>query len=325
MLLLLFLALQGLTETLCAKKIEHNEFVEPLYYDSYSNPNFVMRWHYQYFCDHVYDPRKDIWRWPTDQVNGVTFDPAEVQPGATIFVRMIPKFFKEMHPRIKVPYIVVSAGECLDKMVPEYKQYLDKEQVIAWFGVHPNEMAMNHPKYHPLPLGVLQHPDHYAQRAKLDKFFRHLRTTISKKYWVYMNFAFAEKPEREELRKLMIDKPFCIKGERQEFNDYLRQMAECRFVFSPEGLGPDCYRTWEAFLVGTIPIVRRSCIDSLYQDLPVLIIDKWEDINEPFLKKAYKEIRSKKYDISRLYCDFWLQRIKAVQNNFLMIFNQENP
>src|SRR5689334_9856964 len=77
---------------------------DPLYYGSCDEPNFVIRWQYQHFCDHVYDPRTDIWRWPTDEKRGVTFDPQDVQPGDTIFVRMFPEFFRDMHPKIQHPY-----------------------------------------------------------------------------------------------------------------------------------------------------------------------------------------------------------------------------
>jgi len=80
-----------------------------------------------------------------------------------------------------VPYIILTAGECLDKMEDEYKKYLDNEKVIAWFGVHPNVMAMNHPKFYPMPLGILQHPDHFTQKKRVNKYFKRLRTETKKK------------------------------------------------------------------------------------------------------------------------------------------------
>jgi hypothetical protein len=49
-------------------------------------------------------------------------------------------------------------------------------------------------------------------------------------------------------------------------------------VISPHGNALDCYRTWEALLMGCIPIVKRSPIDYLYADLPVAIVDEWSQI-----------------------------------------------
>ncbi len=291
--------------------------VDPLYYGETDEPNFVIRWQYQDFCDHVYDPRKDIWRWPTDEEHGVTFDPRDVRSGDTIFVRKIPQFFEEMHPKIKHPYIIVTAGECLDKMKEWYKKFLDKKKVIAWFGIHPDEMAMNHPKFYPIPIGVHQKPSNYRKRGKLDSYFKRLRTTTEKKYWLYLNFADVGKPERQMLRKRFLKEPYAKRGKRQEFRDYLWQTAESYFVLSPMGLGPDCYRTWEAMLCGSIPVVRRSHLDPMYEGLPVLIVDDWKQITEEYLKEAYTSITSKKYDISRLYVDFWFNKIQEVQNEFL--------
>jgi len=304
------------THFVLAETQNQGKDIDPLYYGSCDTPNFVMRWQYQYFCDHVYDPRVDIWRWPTDEDHGVTFNPNDVRPGDTIFVRMFPEFFKEMHPKIKHPYIVVSAGECLDKMEDEYKQYLDEEKVIAWFGIHANQMAVDHPKFHPIPIGILQDPYFYTHRDRLNKDFKRFRTKTKKEYLVYMNFAYAGKPERKKLRKRFLDEPYCKHGERQEFKDYLREMAQSCFTLSPEGLGPDCYRTWEALLVGSIPVVKRSQLDPLYEELPVVIVDSWDEVTQEFLEEAYIKIASKKYDIKRLYADYWTDQIKEVQSQF---------
>ena len=58
----------------------------------------------------------------------------------------------------------------------------------------------------------------------------------------------------------------------------LAAYARYAFVISPHGNGLDCYRTWEALLMGCIPIVKRSPIDYLYADLSVAIVDEWSEI-----------------------------------------------
>ncbi len=50
-------------------------------------------------------------------------------------------------------------------------------------------------------------------------------------------------------------------------------MAESKFVLSPPGFGEDCYRTWEAVLLGAVPIVRRSPLQQLYDGAPVVVVD----------------------------------------------------
>ena len=253
--------------------ILEDKLIDPLYYGEADEPNFVIRWQYQKFCDHVYDPRVDVWRWPTNRENGVTFDPKNVKPGDVIFVRMIPKFFKVMHPQITCPYIILTAGEELDQMRDEYLEFLDKDNVIAWFGIHPNEKAIAHPKFHPIPLGILQQPHHYSKRERWDDYFKELRTERKKEYLLYLNFADNGKPERTRLRKKFLGQPYVKRGARVEFKEYLEQTASSCFVLSPAGLGPDCYRNWEALLCGSIPVMKTGPCDKLFEGLPVLIID----------------------------------------------------
>lgn len=288
-----------------------------LLYEGEASDNFVIRWAFQDYCDHVFDPRTDPYVWPSKSKGGVTFDPEDVKPGDVIFVRDAPLFFKKMHPHINHPYIVVSHGEHLDAIDEEHYAFLDEEKVIAWFGIHASK-KVTHPKYFQIPIGVVQQPENYRKRKQLNALFKRLRSaTTEKKHTLYMNFADWQKPERKKVRALFIKESYCKRGERQPFHSYLKEMSQCKFTLSPKGLGPDCYRTWEAFLVGSIPVVRKSQLDPLYEGLPVLIVDQWEDINEEFLNNKYQEITSKKYDIRRLYMEYWLAKISQVRELFL--------
>lgn len=305
---------EAASKTEVTSVLASDELDDPLYYGDQSD-TFIIRWAFQDFCDHVYDPRIDQYRWPTNRENGVTFDPSAVEPGDVIFVRCFDKFFREMHSRIEHPYIIVSHGECLEAIQKEHLAYMDEEKVIAWFGIHAYEER--HPKFTPIPIGVLQEPAHYKKKKQMDQFFTELRQTSKKDHLVYMNFAAQdEKPERQMLRKKFMDKPYCKRGARQPFKEYMKEMASCMFAFSPPGLGCDCYRTWEALLVGCIPIVRSSQLNELYKDLPILVIDSWNEISEEFLREQYEKITSKKYDIRKLYMEYWIEKINGVRDRF---------
>ena len=291
-----------------------------LYYGETSE-NFIIRWAFQDFADFVFDPRTDRYRWPTDSKKGVTFDPEKVKAGDIVFLRDADLFFETMHPKIKYPYIIITCGEHLDAMKERHLAYLEQENVIAWFGIHPSK-KVKHPKFFPLPIGVIQVPENYHKRSKYHALFRELQETAEHKHLLYMNFADVNKPERKHVRSLFLKKPYCKRGDRQSFKSYLKEMAECKFTLSPKGLGIDCYRTWESLLVGSIPIVRSSQLTSLYKKLPVLIIEKWEDITVEFLEQKYKEIHSKKYDVKRLYMEYWQNKIRKLQSRFLATYNE---
>jgi hypothetical protein len=72
-----------------------------------------------------------------------------------------------------------------------------------------------------------------------------------------------------------------------------KNMTQFAFVLSPFGNGMDCHRTWEALLCGCIPIVRTTVFCELFEDLPVLVVEKWEDITPALLKQTVYEFKLK--------------------------------
>ena len=63
-------------------------------------------------------------------------------------------------------------------------------------------------------------------------------------------------------------------------------MAEYKFVISPVGGGFDTYRTWEALVLGCIPIIRRNPLSStLLAGLPVITVEEWTDVTPDNLRK----------------------------------------
>ena len=61
-------------------------------------------------------------------------------------------------------------------------------------------------------------------------------------------------------------------------SNYRKALLESKYVLSPAGNGFDCHRTWEAMYLGAIPIVRRVHWPFTNMNLPVLLIDEWEDL-----------------------------------------------
>lgn len=85
------------------------------------------------------------------------------------------------------------------------------------------------------------------------------------------------------------------------------------FTVSPHGNGLDCHRTWEDLALGCIVIVKTSPIDNLYKDLPVAIVNNWDEVTEENLKIWKKNflplLRSKTY-YEKLKNNYWIEKIK---------------
>ncbi|CAF3730979.1 unnamed protein product, partial [Rotaria socialis] len=71
---------------------------------------------------------------------------------------------------------------------------------------------------------------------------------------------------------------------RTPFYQYLDDLGNSRFVLSPPGNGLDCHRTWEALLMGAIPIVLSSTLNSLFSGTPTIIVSTWEQVTVASLR-----------------------------------------
>lgn len=68
-------------------------------------------------------------------------------------------------------------------------------------------------------------------------------------------------------------------------NALWREYSKYMFVLSPEGRGLDCHRTWEAIALGCVPIVKKSALSRLFEDLPVLEVEDWSLVTGELLEK----------------------------------------
>lgn len=256
-------------------------------------------------CNHIYDE--------TD----VPFNPTSVRAGDLVFVRIdvLGRFFDTYHPQIGAPYILLTFNE--DQSIPrEFSSYLDDEKIIAWFADHTDR---RHPKLHSVPIGF---PNYFWAHGKTEIINRCIQNVPSWEnrdgFKIYVNFRIHTCPrERTEAWLYFKEKSFSVVATDRSFGDYLNDIKRCKFVVSPPGNALDCHRSWEALIMGAIPIMKHSPIDHLFDDLPVIFVDNWEIITEDFLKEQYQKLKEQTFNYKKLYADYWLDQIYKIQREFL--------
>ncbi|KAI8616120.1 hypothetical protein BC830DRAFT_1119359, partial [Chytriomyces sp. MP71] len=116
--------------------------------------------------------------------------------------------------------------------------------------------------------------------------------------------------KRAQVQKLReVSNCFYMKG-IDKFDFYKDVLAPSLFVLSPPGEGPDCYRTYETLLLGGYPIVKTSTLDSLFSNLPVLIVQDFDDLTVELLEKTYRKFQKRKWDYRPLYVEYWSKRVR---------------
>jgi len=101
----------------------------------------------------------------------------------------------------------------------------------------------------------------------------------------------------------------CPLGTKRD--DVWKQQSEYSFVISPHGNGIDCHRTWEALALGCIVIVKRSPICIVFEDLPVLIVDEWRDLNTQLLNKTLSDFSNKEFKMGKLTLQYWMTKMHS--------------
>ena len=200
----------------------------------------------------------------------------------------------------------------------------------------------HHPKLSGLPIGL----NYNRQYNILDKWINDNPTTTTnytepqnEKKLLCMNCSLYTNPERSTImEKVKTDwNKFCtiinfipnlsshyipshIEGKiRIDVTNPIcyDEWKKYKFVLSPAGAGIDCHRTWEAIHTGCIPIVLSSNLNELYNDLPILVVKNWDEINESFLEEQYKNImenkKNNKYNYDKLTLEYWINKITTVE------------
>ena len=79
------------------------------------------------------------------------------------------------------------------------------------------------------------------------------------------------------------------------------------FVLSPYGQGMDCHRTWEALILGSIPILKSKEFVNMFKDLPVLFVEDWSDINQQLLDETIEKFKNMNFNYDKLTLKYWKQ------------------
>ena len=242
---------------------------------------------------------------------------AQIREGDVVWIRIedLARFNREILPRTHARFVLVTAES--DYRVPSdfpgpAAEIARSGKLLCWFATNYDGTA-HRELIRPLPLGMnyrKKHDLHWIDGEQGRRLLRRERLPVAAQERGWEAVAAAAAPIDKRLPLAFAD--FWLNNSSQERRygesraDIRAQLAENRnvafpprlvdhptllsnyarhaFVISPHGRGLDCYRTWEALFVGCIVIVKRSPLDGLYRDLPVVIVDDWREITAAALQ-----------------------------------------
>ena len=301
------------------KNIEFNYSVKPITIEKY-NTFFGFRG-----LSEVCDSYKYI------DENYKFMDISQIQSNDTIYFTNLK--LRQLHREIILipkPFILVSGGgdcECPNQIFDtddEFQNFINSPNIVHWFC---QNVLIKHPKITPIPLGLDYETIMYYTHIRNDRGpkmtpleqenqIMKLRKNICP-FWeripiCYGNFQYLLNTKYGSDRVDAIHKipktliyydSKCIR------ESTFKNQTNFAFVVSPFGQDYECIRTWEALCLGCIVILKTSPIDSIYADLPVLIINDWNEITQPFLESAIERFKQKhqngEFNYEKLTKKYW--------------------
>jgi hypothetical protein len=249
--------------------------------------------------------------------------------GCTIYVcGTALKHFLGIVPKIPCKFILIS-GDCDESMwntlsSSEYSLLINNENLIHWYS---QNCGMTHEKLSKIPIGLDYHTissseNHHwgSQKSPLEQesallaIRKNMHPFYKRQPIAYSNFHFSLNNKYGKDRKkavIEIPKEFVFYEpvflQREES---WKNQTQYAFVISPPGGGYDCHRTWEALILGCIPIITETPINDIFADLPVLVINEWKDITQELLEKTIMEFKTRTFNYHKLLLSYWTNKIK---------------
>lgn len=199
--------------------------------------------------------------------------------------------------------------------IPQIQSILNHPKLHQWYA---QNLDVEHEKIEPLPIGMDYHtmnekPNFWGpgiqspaiQEQDLLKVIHSSKNFKDRRFLGYCNWTNSINNSDRTLCLDRIQKELCYfeKSAIPRIETWNNQ-ANHMFVISPEGIGMDCHRTWEALLLGCVPVVKKNK-HNLFKNLPVWEVNDWSEFNATNVLEKIQYFCEVEFDYSELFMKFW--------------------
>lgn len=256
--------------------------------------------------------------------------------GMSIYVcsDLLKFFVNNILPKINKMFVLVSGDSdlCVPKEILNSQQFntlINSHFLIKWF--LQNTQVQNNPKMIQLPIGLDYHT--ISNEPRHGWKLPHESHLPGAQELTIVNIKKISNPFYERIPKIYVnfsknndrfgDREYSVKNISRELmviNDIFTKrtenwniMSTYAFVLSPFGNGMDCHRTWEALCLGCIPIIKAPNFRKMFENLPVLIVENWSEVNNELLLKTIDEFKQRIFNYEKLTLKYWINKIKLIK------------
>jgi len=199
-------------------------------------------------------------------------------------------FAERVLPTIRRPFVLLTTDG--DTTVPTELRSKTVTNVLAspwlraWYTQ--NCDVLGHPIIRPFPIGLSLHnrrPFGSPRKSadELRALAKAARPPAERPLQIYSDIGVSLASDDRRAAAVLLKGVAHVRSQTRRISqsETWRRYAASRFVLSLKGNGIDAHRTWEALYLGAIVITLRSSLDPLYDGLPVVLLDRIEDLADP--------------------------------------------
>jgi len=175
----------------------------------------------------------------------------------------------------------------------------------------------------PIPMGIENklesirygHGIGYFERVQeKENLLNNIKNKEPKKF-IYSNFNInTNYRERIKYKNISIECDYIDWEESNlSLHDFFNKILDYKMILCPIGNGVDTHRLWEVLYSNRIPItvkVNDYGIYKLYEKLPIIILDRIEDLlNYELIQKKYQKVMSNNYNLDIIDYVYWKDKI----------------
>ena len=236
----------------------------------------------------------------------------------TIFYVQTNNLDKEAWKITKNYTVLITHSSDLPINSSKFDKFLQCGKFKYWFAQNP---VINEPRLFALPIGLMNKKWHKYPRFNLmmEEKIKNIKPTKL----LLLSFSIQNnKNKRQQCADSFINKTYVTNnavnhvdyiGDIKEYDrKYFNIMLDHLFIACPEGYGVDTHRFWETLYMGRYPVVLHNRVNDAFSDLPVLILNKWEDFEKEYLI-FLERIKNKKFSYKKLTQEYWIDRINNLE------------
>ena len=137
------------------------------------------------------------------------------------------------------------------------------------------------------------------------------------------HFSLDHGDRRELFNRVNKKDNFFLEKKLNRFLNW-KEQSEYKYIFCPSGKGIDDPRIYESIILGNIPIRLKAKISKFHEDMPIIYIDKIEDLNFDFINSKFQNFQNQKFNFDKLFLNYWKNKINIGQKKEYDLLSFQN-